>query len=284
MGLSPEPPTTLDLGLAAELGAAVAAGELALYYQPEVDLASGELVGMEGLLRWQHPRRGVLPAAAFLPLAEHSDLLPTIARWALHACADEAARWQRLSGVAAVQPVWLNVAGVQLSEPGFAAEVIDVVRDRGLPPGAFGVEVTEKDLAGEGGAAVGVLAELRRAGVALAVDDFGTWHSSLATVAELPVDAVKLDRTFFHGLGDDLDDDSIVASMIRLAHARDLYVVAEGVESWTETARLCELGCDRAFGYLFSPPERPERARDLIARGRGWRRPSAVAGSGAGPA
>ena len=107
--------------------------------------------------------------------------------------------------------------------------------------------------------------------MALAVDDFGSWYSSLATLGDLPVDAVKLDQSFVRGVGSDLDDDTIVASVIRLAHARDLYVVAEGVESWSESARLVDLGCDRAFGYLFSPPQTPERARAMLARGSGWR-------------
>jgi diguanylate cyclase len=115
-----------------------------------------------------------------------------------------------------------------------------------------------------------MLEALRDIGVALAIDDFGTWYSSLGTLGELPIEAVKLDQSFVRGVGSDLENDSIVASVIQLAHAHGVRVVAEGVESWSEGARLCELGCDRALGYLFSGPQRAEQARLMLAHGTGW--------------
>jgi EAL domain-containing protein (putative c-di-GMP-specific phosphodiesterase class I) len=118
---------------------------------------------------------------------------------------------------------------------------------------------------------VRLLEQLRAIGVTLAVDDFGTWYSTLAALDELPVDAVKLDQRYVRGVGGDLDDDTIVASVISLAHARGLYVVAEGVESWAESARLIELDCDRAHGFLYASPQRAERARWLLQQGTGWR-------------
>jgi EAL domain-containing protein (putative c-di-GMP-specific phosphodiesterase class I) len=139
-----------------------------------------------------------------------------------------------------------------------------------LPERGLGLEFSESTLGDVGSAARPLLTQLREVGCALAVDDFGTWYSSLARFEDLPVDAVKLDRRFVRGLGVDLEDDSIVAAVVRLAHARDLYVVAEGVESWTEGARLCELGCDRAHGFLFCGPQSSTRARSMLSRGRGW--------------
>jgi diguanylate cyclase len=115
-----------------------------------------------------------------------------------------------------------------------------------------------------------MLERLREIGVALALDDFGTWYSSLGTLGELPIEAVKLDRTFVRGVGSDLENDTIVSSVIELAHAHGVRVVAEGVESWAEGARLCELGCDRALGYLFSGPQRAEQARSMLLHGTGW--------------
>jgi EAL domain-containing protein (putative c-di-GMP-specific phosphodiesterase class I) len=261
----------LDIDLMHELKASVDDGSLVLQLQPEIDLASGGVVGMEALLRWRHPVRGVLLPADFLPVAAAAGLLPLIGWWVLEQCAQEAATWQSLPPSETQRQLWVNVAGLQLAEPGFAARLADLVQRHGLERGALGIEITEETLAEDADVVARTLDELRDAGLALAVDDFGTWYSSLATLGDLAVDAVKLDPSFVRGVGSDLDDDTIVASVIRLAHARDLYVVAEGVESWSESARLVDLGCDRAFGYLFSPPQTPERARAMLARGSGWR-------------
>lgn len=261
-----------------------AAGALELFFQPEVDLSSGEIAAMEALLRWHHPRRGTLAAARFLPAAAAAGYRGALAAWALDACAAEAARWQRAAGPYPPVVLWVNVAAEQLADPQLPAVVADLVHRHHLHAGSLGLEVTEEQLA-TGGSRVGEqLAALQDAGVALAVDDFGSWHSSLATLGDLPVDGVKLDREFVRGVGDDLDDDSLVAAVIRIAHARDRYVVAEGVETWPQSARLLELGCDRAMGYLFSPPETAARARTLLRRAPAWARPGTTArvGGGAG--
>jgi EAL domain-containing protein (putative c-di-GMP-specific phosphodiesterase class I) len=144
------------------------------------------------------------------------------------------------------------------------------VRAHDLPRDALGLEVTEEALNVGSRAAPALLETLRDAGVSLAVDDFGSWYSSLGTLGELPIDAVKLDQSFVRGVGSDLEGDGIVSSVIELAHAHGVRVVAEGVESWSEGARLCELGCDRALGYLFSGPQRAAQARLMLAHGTGW--------------
>jgi EAL domain-containing protein (putative c-di-GMP-specific phosphodiesterase class I) len=263
----------LDLGLVPALPAGVEQDQFVLHFQPEVELASGALVGMEALLRWQHPERGLLWPRQFLPVAETAGLLGLLGWWVVEHCVAEAGMWQDLPGAAdrPVQTLWINVSGDHLAELEFVDRVRDLVSARGLRPGAIGLEITEEALAPLGSRATRVLGDLHTAGIALAVDDFGTWYSSFATLGELRVDVVKLDATFVRGVGSDLEEDTIVGSVIRLAHAHRLVVVAEGVESWAEGARLCELGCDRAHGYLFSAPVRAERARQLLARSAAWR-------------
>lgn len=263
----------IDMQLVPALQSAIDDDALELHYQPEIDLASGAVVGMEALVRWNHPDRGLLWPEDFLPVAEAAGLLALIDTWVLEQGVVELARWQRLGGPPPEHPrqLWVNVSATQLGAAGFADWVGRVISDAGLPPGVLGLEVTEEALARNERVAPGVLRDLRAAGAALAVDDFGAWYSSLASLQELPVDAVKLDRQFGRGVGSDLEDDSIAASVSRLAHAHHLYVVAEGVEAWTEGARLRELGCGRAHGYVFSAPQRAERARWMLVRGTGWR-------------
>lgn len=267
--------TAYDVDLVTAMRAALESGQFVLHYQPEVDLASGEVVAMEALVRWQHPDRGLLWPAEFLPAAEASGFVVELGDWIVRECVREATLWQLLPSArrAAGKQLWLNVSAAQLAAPDFAANVAALVRAAKLPARTLGFEVRETALGLDLVAMGEVLAELKRAGVMVALDDFGTWYSALSHLDELPLDAVKLDQKFVRGVGLDLDDDAIVASVIRLAHAHGLHVVAEGVESWSEGARLCELECDRAHGYLFAGPQLPERARWLLSRGVGWRAP-----------
>ncbi|MDQ1711768.1 MAG: hypothetical protein QOE45_1218 [Frankiaceae bacterium] len=264
--------TAYDVDLVAAMRAALDAGEFVLHYQPEVDLASGEVVAMEALIRWQHPDRGLLWPAEFLPAAEASGFIVELGRWVVQEALREALLWQRLPAAraAAGKQLWLNISATELAAPGFADYAVALVRASGLPVGRLGFEVRETALGSDLAAMGGVLAALKQAGILIALDDFGTWYSALSHLDELPLDTVKLDQRFVRGVGLDVEDDAIVASVIRLAHAHGLQVVAEGVESWSEGARLCELECDRAHGYLFAGPQLPERARVLLARGVGW--------------
>ncbi|HEU0132182.1 MAG TPA: EAL domain-containing protein [Mycobacteriales bacterium] len=274
--------TAYDVDLVAAMRDALLSGQFVLHYQPEVDLASGEVVAMEALLRWQHPDRGLLWPAEFLPAAEASGFIVELGEWVVDECLREVLLWQRLPSArrAGGKQLWVNVSAAQLGAPGFADRVATLVRAAGLPAGVLGFEVRETALGDDLAAMAGVLAALKDAGVMVALDDFGTWYSALSHLDELPLDAVKLDQRFVRGVGADLEDDAIVASVIRLAHAHGLQVVAEGVESWSEGARLCELECDRAHGYLFAGPQLPERARWLLSRGVGWKAPEAPAAVG----
>ena len=270
---------SLDLELVPALTRALEDDALVLHFQPEVDLASGAVVGMEALLRWQHPQRGLLWPGDFLAVADGAGLMPSFGWWVLEKCVAELESWRPLppsvDGVR--RQMWVNISGSQLLEPTFVTRVEKLMAEAALPPGMLGLEVTEEALSTGSRAAGEMMASLRDAGVALAIDDFGTWYSSLGTLGELPIEAVKLDQTFVRGVGSDLENDSIVSSVIELAHAHGVRVVAEGVESWSEGARLCELGCDRALGYLFSGPQRAEQARLMLAHGTGWQGAGRVA-------
>jgi EAL domain-containing protein (putative c-di-GMP-specific phosphodiesterase class I) len=266
--------SSLDLDLVPALARAVEDHALVVHYQPEVDLASGGVVGMEALLRWQHPKRGLLWPVDFLAVAERAGLLPTLGWEVLRRGAKELASWKSLPPIDDTpRQLWVNVSASQLLEADFVERIAALIEEHDLAPNTLGLEVTEETLATGSKHAPAMLNELRAAGVALAIDDFGSWYSALGTLGELPIDAVKLDQPFVRGVGSDLENDSIVSSVIALAHAHGVRVVAEGVESWSEGARLCELGCDRALGYLFSGPQIAEHARMMMAHGAGWTTP-----------
>jgi EAL domain-containing protein (putative c-di-GMP-specific phosphodiesterase class I) len=248
-------------------------GTLELLYQPEIELDSGALMAMEGLLRWHHGDLGVLAPPAFLDLAERSGEIGPIGMWVLREGVAEAARWQQLPGPQ--RRLWLNVSHGQVASPSLAEAVADVLSASPLAPGALGLEVSESTLLHLGEQALPRLTALREAGVCLAVDDFSTWYATLGVIAELPVDVVKLGQRYVRGVGEDVTGDSdleaVVGTLVEQAHDHGMLVVAEGVETWAEAARLTELGCDRAHGWLFASPQPAARARGLLARGNGWR-------------
>lgn len=247
-------------------------GSLELLYQPEVELATGGIVAMEGLLRWHHADLGLLSPPAFLDLAEDSGEMNAIGRWVLRTGAAEAVAWAGLPGPQ--RRLWLNVSAGQLGSPGFVELVADVVAEAGLPAGALGLEIAEGCVRRLGPDAGPLLADLRAAGVALAVDDFSSWIATLGAIEALPVDAVKLGHRYVRGVGEGVGSDgagdATVQAVIEQAHAKGMLVVAEGVETWGEAARLTELGCDRAHGWLFASAQRADKARWLLRHGRGW--------------
>lgn len=258
--------TTVDL---ASLHRAATDGSLELVYQPEIDLASGAIVAMEGLLRWHHGALGVLGPADFLDLAIRTGEISPIGEWVIRTGAAEVASWLDLRGQR--RQLWLNVSAEQVLAEGFAEMVGRVVQEFGLPNGTLGLEIAERAVLELGDQAAPILSSLRAAGVALAVDDFTSFYATLAAIEILPVDAVKLGHKYVRGVGDEDHDDVLVASVIERAHARGMYVVAEGVEQWSEHARLIELGCDRAHGWLFASAQRADKARWLLTQGMGWR-------------
>ncbi len=244
-------------------------GSLELMYQPEIDLDSGAIVAMEGLLRWHHGALGTLGPNDFLDLAIRSGEISPIGEWVLRTGAAEAATWMNLHGPA--RQLRLNVSVEQLRAPGFAQLVASVVAENTLRPKALGLEVTERAILELGSEAMTLLAILHDSGVSIVIDNFTSYYSTLGAIEALPVDGIKLGQAYIRGVGDEGHDDTFLLNLIERAHSRGLFVVAEGVENWSESARLTEIGCDRAHGWLFASAQRADKARWMLAQGSGWR-------------
>jgi diguanylate cyclase (GGDEF)-like protein len=239
------------LRLENDLRAALDRGELAVRYQPKVELRTGKVVGVEALLRWQHAERGLLAPPDFMPLAEQTGLIVPIGRWVLSETCRQARAWQELRPHGAPLMACVNLSVKQLQQIDFVAEVLE---ETGLDPGSLVLEITEDVVMEDTRAIIGVLEELKRSGVRFALDDFGTGQASLSYLRRLPVDYLKIDRSFIERLGEDSKDTEIVSGTIVLAHALGLKAVAEGVETPDQSQRLLELGCDLAQGNHFSQP------------------------------
>ena len=232
-----------------ELRRAIAEGQLRLHFQPVMSLADDRPVGAEGLVRWQHPHRGLLPPAAFVPLAERCGLVVELGAWVLREAVQQGARWHA-AGLPYV--VGANLSPRQLVGGDLVDLVQQLLRDSGLPPERLVLEVTESAVIDDPGAP-DVLTALAGLGVNLSLDDFGTGYSSLTYLKRFPVHSIKVDRSFVSGLGRDADDEAIVASVVSLARAIGKRVVAEGVETTQQLAALRALEVDSAQGFLWSP-------------------------------
>jgi EAL domain-containing protein (putative c-di-GMP-specific phosphodiesterase class I) len=238
--------------MVAELLRAVEDEELRLHFQPMYSMGNGAIVGVEALIRWQHPTRGLLHPADFLDVAEGPHLVTPIGDWVLHAAAAQATAWQREVGDQA--PVmWVNISCDQLGRHHLTGVVERLLSESGLEPGLLGIEVTERQLARRVDDVAEDLLELRELGVALAVDDFGTGYASLDYLQRFAFDEIKIDRSFVSGL-EDRTSAVVTSSIIALARSLDLTVVGEGVETQAQFDRLRMLGCDVAQGYLLHRP------------------------------
>jgi EAL domain-containing protein (putative c-di-GMP-specific phosphodiesterase class I) len=222
-----------------------------VHYQPLFDVATGRVAGAEALVRWQHPERGLVPPMEFVPVAEETGQIDAIGAFVLAEACAEASRW-----AAAGTPLTMsvNVAVGQLRDPGFVAAVRRALGVAGLPPSQLCLEVTESAMMRATGAESKALEALRELGVRLAIDDFGTGYSSLAYLHQLPVDELKIDRSFVNRMDTGNRDAHLVEAIMGMARALKLDVVAEGVETPDQLEFLADLGCQQAQGYLFSPP------------------------------
>ncbi|HEY8729660.1 MAG TPA: EAL domain-containing protein [Acidothermaceae bacterium] len=250
------------LGLLAELRQAVDNGGLELYYQPKVSLATGEVVGVEALVRWQHPNLGLVMPDDFIPLAEQSGLMARVTDSLLDQALEQSARWDA-DGLRLV--VAVNVSVRDLLDHGFADRVSDALARHCIDPSALILEITERRLLADFERGAKVLAQLVASGVHISLDDFGTGYSSLTLLKQLPVCELKIDQSFVSRIGDSEADATIVGSIVELAHALDLTVVAEGVETTDVLERLKALGCDQAQGWLVGLPMNPVDASVWIA-------------------
>jgi diguanylate cyclase (GGDEF)-like protein/PAS domain S-box-containing protein len=242
------------LRLGVDIRGAVERGEFVLHYQPIVDLAGGEVVGLEALLRWVHPELGLVPPAEFIPLAESTGVIIALGEFVLREACRQARAWQRARPGLPPLAMSVNLSGVQLQHPGLVAAVSLALEDAELAPGLLTLEVTESVLAHETDDMVRRLRQLKGLGLRIAIDDFGTGLSSLAYLRRFPVDTIKIDRSFVDGIASDPTELALVRAMVRLAHSLKMQAVAEGVEFEAQAKRLTRLGCDLAQGYHFARP------------------------------
>jgi diguanylate cyclase len=251
------------LELMSELRGALEDGQIVLHYQPKVDLRTGSLSGVEALVRWQHPVRGLVPPGAFVPSAERSGLMRDLTRRVLELAVAQAAAW-RAAGRPV--PVAVNVTMFDLLDPGFGAGVEELLARVGLPPSDLQLELTESAVMSEPDRVADVLDGLRRLGVGIAVDDFGTGYSSLGHLARLPVDTIKIDRSFVLGMAAERASRAIVQATIELGHTLGLRVVAEGIESADVASELLAMGCDLGQGYHFGRPVQAAELTDALTQ------------------
>jgi len=244
-----------------ELDQALERGELLLHYQPKARLETGDVVGVEALVRWQHPELGMIPPAEFIPLAEQSGLIDRVTRWVLQTAIRQCAAWHA-AGINV--PVAVNLSVRNLKDPELPAYVSDKLEHAGLAAHWLELEITESMLMADPDGAMVVLTDLQRTGIRLAIDDFGTGYSSLAYLKKLPVSAIKIDQSFVSDMMQDKNDIAIIRSTIELAHNLDLTTIAEGVEDCETWDQLKALGCDEVQGYYLSEPLLPEQFVDWI--------------------
>jgi EAL domain-containing protein (putative c-di-GMP-specific phosphodiesterase class I) len=257
----------------ADLERAIAEGQLVLYYQPIVELDTARMAGVEALVRWIHPERGLVPPMEFIPLAEETGLIIPLGRWVIQEACAQARRW-RLDGGGTLD-IGINLSVQQFSDPGLLDDVARAVRDPGCDPGSIVFEITESLLIEDRELIAGKLEELKALGVRLAVDDFGTGYSSLGYLRQFPIDFLKVDKSFVDDVGGagTTEDDALVRTILKLGESLKLQAVAEGIERPEQWHALRALGCRFGQGFYFARPMPaaevgPLRALDHLPAGR----------------
>ena len=238
--------------------------EFLLHYQPKCSLATAEVVGVEALVRWAHPTKGLVSPAEFIPVCEETGLILPLGEWVLFEAGRQARRWRERNGLNLA--VSVNLSARQLVRPDLVSRVAAMLESTGADPADLCLEITEGTLLVDLSSAVRHLGELRSLGVRISIDDFGTGYSSLSYLRTLPLDELKIDRSFVTPVADDPSAAAIVASVVSLGHALGLLVVAEGVETAAQLTTLRDLGCDLAQGFYLA---RPAPAGDIASLVRG---------------
>ena len=252
------------LDLESELRRALEREEFVLHYQPVIDLADQGVWGTEALLRWNHPERGLLGPSEFVAVAEETGLIVSMGSWALEEACRQTTEWQERHLRNPPLGVIVNLSANQLRHPGCEGAIRAALEGSGLPPGSLSLDVTETafiDALEDNSAA---LERIRAMGVSISIDDFGMGYSSLSYLKRLPADALKIDRSFLEGFGEDAKDTALVRMVIDVGHTLGMRVIAEGVEEWAQAALLAETGCDMAQGYHFSGPVPPEEVPGFL--------------------
>jgi EAL domain-containing protein (putative c-di-GMP-specific phosphodiesterase class I) len=247
--------------------------EFVLHYQPQIDLATDALIGVEALIRWNHPELGMIPPGRFIPIAEDSGLIVPISEWVLREASRQAAAWvkQGLAGLV----VAVNLSGVHFKRGNLEQSVVSALEESSLAPELLELELTESILITDTESVLATVKRLKQLGVKLSIDDFGTGYSSLSYLKRFEVDKLKIDQSFVRDLGSDPEDAAIVRAIIQMARSLGLTTIAEGVENENILALLREFGCDEAQGYHFARPMPAEEVPNF--RYRSASRPAAVA-------
>jgi EAL domain-containing protein (putative c-di-GMP-specific phosphodiesterase class I) len=250
-----------------DLRRAVLQHEFELYYQPILDVKTGQITACEALIRWNHPERGMIQPVEFIPVAEETGLIVPIGEWVLRQACVEAATWPRQVAIA------VNLSPVQFKSRKLVQAITDALRESGLAPERLELEITELVLLQESEGAFAVLHQLRNLGIKIAMDDFGTGYSSLGYLRSFPFDKIKIDKSFIHDLSSQEGSVAIVRAVVGLSSSLGITTTAEGVETQEQLTRLASEGCNEVQGFLFSPPrpagEVQQMLNDLIARPAG---------------
>jgi len=252
--------------LEASLRHALAREEFLLYYQPQVNLATGLVTGVEALLRWQHPDLGLVSPNQFIPVAEETGLMKSIDEWVLQTACHQAQRWI-ISGLPPLS-VTVNLSGTSFNDPNLAELIARTLRQTGLAPERLELEITESVIMQNATATVEMLKALNRMGVRLSVDDFGTGYSSLSYLKRFPIDTLKIDQSFVNDTTTGADDASFVRAIVAMGHSLKLKVIAEGVETLNQLVFLRNHGCDGMQGYYFSRPQTEAEITRLLKSGK----------------
>ncbi|PKO88179.1 MAG: sensor domain-containing diguanylate cyclase [Betaproteobacteria bacterium HGW-Betaproteobacteria-12] len=254
--------TTRRMNLESDLRLALERNEFVLHYQPQLDLRSGTIVGVEALIRWQHPSRGLVPPGDFIPIAEDSGMIGAIGDWVLQEACRQLKRWQQ-KGIAHLR-MSINLSTSQFLDKTLPARIHELLAEHRLNPGLLDLEVTESMSMASPDESISVMKTLSNSGLTLSIDDFGTGYSSLAYLKLLPINTLKIDRSFVKDIESDPNDADICDVTVLLAHKLGLEVVAEGVESDAQLKFLLSIGCEKVQGYLISKPLPADQAEDFI--------------------
>jgi diguanylate cyclase (GGDEF)-like protein/PAS domain S-box-containing protein len=250
--------------LQVDLRGALERDELLLFYQPIFDMYGGRLKGFEALIRWSHPKRGLIAPEIFIPLAEESGLIVPIGRWVLQQALGQVSAWDRRHAGARSLSISVNVSTVQLTAPSLRSDVQEALQRSGVDPSRLVLEITEGSLAKDAERTIAVLEQLRGLGTRIAIDDFGTGYASLSHLQRLPVDILKVDKSFVSALSDGDKSRDLLQAILGVGHALSLAVVAEGIEAQSQMTALQEMGCQMAQGFLVGKPSPAEVAESLL--------------------
>jgi EAL domain-containing protein (putative c-di-GMP-specific phosphodiesterase class I) len=253
------------LEIETDLRRALTSRELVIHYQPEVDLRNGGIIGFEALVRWQHPKYGLVPPLDFIPIAEETGLITPLGAWVLKDACCQTRRWQSAFPKFSNLKISVNLSGKQLTSKDLLRDVEQALQVSLLPPECLNLEITESILMEDTDATIQTLLNLKRLGLGLQIDDFGTGYSSLSYLHRLPFDTLKIDRSFVKSMNAQEDGIAIVRTIMALAQSLKMSVVAEGVENQTQLSHLREMGCGFAQGYYFSKPLDAASAEKMVA-------------------